>query len=733
MITIKDIAKEAHVSQGTVSNVLNNKGNVSSKKIKQVLEAAERLGYVPNEKAKLLRKGHTDTLALILPNISSKHYLDFYLSFKEYAESLNYSVIPYLTRHNSKSYEAEIIQKVRASMPLGIATITKCTSNMENPYLDENQNLIDHILFVERKPSFSAPFIGFDFFKAGFDVAQKINKKKFHSVYLLTGRLSAPHEQDFYTGFMDGLNTPCKLLHVQTDHYHKQHNIFQLFDEGIPDAIVTSNFDFALEIKSILETFFDFSNSLAIYTLSSMFTLPESCFIKYELNYRQLGKLSAEQLIKQIQGEKNILSKPYILENDGFRCWFPEHDFIPSAKPLNLLLLDSPETKIIKNLSRLYTKKTGIPINITVSSYEEMYSNFDTISNLSIFDIIRLDFTWLSWFAEHLLLPLDSLDSNILKLLPNFIEGVQQKYTTVHDHVYALPFSPSSQILYYRKDLFENTIYRRMYFETYKQELNPPSTFEEFNQIAKFFTKKYNPHSPVEYGATLTLGSVGVSSSEFLARLFSLQPNLYSELDLKIHLDSPNAVRALQSILDLKPFTNPNHSNWWSKTATSFSEGNTAMAILYSNFASNLLTPDSQVIGRTGYAPVPGNNPVLGGGSLGISRSSKQAKEALQFIQWLCSEEISSASALLGGVSSCKKTYDNYEVINTFPWLTLTKDCFSYASGKRQPEEITTPFDERKFLGILGMAIKTAHSGAMSPLDALRHAQKLLEEQFYLK
>ena len=102
MITIKDIAKEAHVSQGTVSNVLNNKGNVSSKKIKQVLDAAERLGYVPNEKAKLLRKGHTDTLAVILPNISSKHYLDFYLSFKEYAESHNYSVILYLTRHNHK-------------------------------------------------------------------------------------------------------------------------------------------------------------------------------------------------------------------------------------------------------------------------------------------------------------------------------------------------------------------------------------------------------------------------------------------------------------------------------------------------------------------------------------------------------------------------------------------------------------------------------------------------------
>lgn len=48
-------------------------------------------------------------------------------------------------------------------MALAITTITKCVSNTENPYLDENNNLMDHILFVKRKPSFPAPFIGFDF------------------------------------------------------------------------------------------------------------------------------------------------------------------------------------------------------------------------------------------------------------------------------------------------------------------------------------------------------------------------------------------------------------------------------------------------------------------------------------------------------------------------------------------------------------------------------------------
>ena len=54
MATILDVARLAGVSQGTVSNVLNGKGNVSSEKIRVVEEAAQQLGYTINERARIL-------------------------------------------------------------------------------------------------------------------------------------------------------------------------------------------------------------------------------------------------------------------------------------------------------------------------------------------------------------------------------------------------------------------------------------------------------------------------------------------------------------------------------------------------------------------------------------------------------------------------------------------------------------------------------------------------------
>lgn len=728
MVTIKDIARAAGVAQGTVSNVLNEKGNVSSEKIKQVMDAAASLGYIPNERAKLLRKGRSDLLAVILPNLRSKQYLDFFMSFKAYAENHNYSVCQYLTNDDQPDAEINALQDIRSLMPAGIASFTSFTSQSDYiPYLDGKKKIRENIIFIERDPDISCKYIGFNYGQAGKELAKKALEKKYTNICILTGSLRLSNELAFYDGFMDTMkNSSCSVSHIQTDSYRKLQNVMQIFHDSTPQAIFISNYGFAESVKDIHNTFYP-ELSLNIHTVSPVFTLPENDFDKYELNYRQLGKIAAETLIE------NDLSGKYpekrILENSGFRDWFSNIIYSDNKSPLNILTLDTPSAYTLRSLSRLYTQKTGIPVNITIYSYDEIYEAFTNMSKDSVFDILRLDVTWLSWFAEKILQPLDGIDPSVAQCLNEFIDGTIEPFSMINGHVYALPTSPSMQLLFYRKDLFNDPIYRRTYFEKYREELLPPDTFDKFNRIAAFFTKSLNPASPVDYGATLTLGSTGVAGSEFLARFFSYQDNLYDE-HYNVALNSPAAVRALEQLVEIRNYSSPKYNSWWTNTATSFAGGNIAMTLLYSNYASDLLSSTSKVVGNIGYALVPGGNPVIGGGTLGVSKYSRRSNEALSFIRWICSETIASAETLLGSVSPCKKSYENYEIVNSYPWLNFAKDCFVMARGRRVPELSGFPFDERRFLSIIGMAVKNAYSNVQSPKVALDHAQKMYNEQF---
>ena len=529
MVTIKDIARQAGVAHGTVSNVLNGKGNVSSEKIKQVMDAALSLGYVPNERAKFLRKGHTNLLGVILPNIRSKQYVDFYLSFKHYAESHDYNVLLQLTNDDNQDAEINSVQQIRSYMACGIAAISSFNDAGDtNPYIPDNNSLAntEKCLFVERKTSFSNFFIGFDYEKAGMELAQKAIENNYTSICLLTASLSLPNEADFYRGFMRVMSgNVCTVKHVQTDMYRRLQNIMQIFNSNHPQAVFISNYGFAESVKDVYSTFYD-TTKLPIYTVSPLFTLPENDFVKYELNYRRLGSIAAETLIDSIQNPSKEFA-PQLLESSGFLNWNANIIANTSKQPLNILTLDNPSSYTMRYLSRLYTQKTGTPIHVTIYAYDEIYEAFNSMRDDSVFDIIRLDVTWLSWFAEKILQPLDGIDPGIREDMNSFIPDLIERYSIVNGHIYCLPVTPSMQLLFYRKDLFESPIYKRMYWETYRKQLTVPNTFEDFNKIARFFTKAINPESPVDFGATLTLGSTGVASSEYLARLFSYQDNLY--------------------------------------------------------------------------------------------------------------------------------------------------------------------------------------------------------------
>lgn len=78
--TIKDIAREARVSISTVTYALHKQGKVTRDSHKRVLEAAERLGYIPDPTARSLVGGRTNSIGVITPvlhgfNFSNPYYM----------------------------------------------------------------------------------------------------------------------------------------------------------------------------------------------------------------------------------------------------------------------------------------------------------------------------------------------------------------------------------------------------------------------------------------------------------------------------------------------------------------------------------------------------------------------------------------------------------------------------------------------------------------------------------
>ena len=76
MATMKDVAKAAGVSLGSVSHYLNDRVPVSPEKAARIQRAVDTLGYRVDQSARSLRRRRTQSVGLIIPDISNPFYAE---------------------------------------------------------------------------------------------------------------------------------------------------------------------------------------------------------------------------------------------------------------------------------------------------------------------------------------------------------------------------------------------------------------------------------------------------------------------------------------------------------------------------------------------------------------------------------------------------------------------------------------------------------------------------------
>ncbi|KAB1641725.1 LacI family DNA-binding transcriptional regulator [Gulosibacter chungangensis] len=65
-VSVRDVANDAGVSVGTVSNVLNHPAKVAAATVERVQQSIEKLGFVRNDAARQLRAGRSRTIGLVV-------------------------------------------------------------------------------------------------------------------------------------------------------------------------------------------------------------------------------------------------------------------------------------------------------------------------------------------------------------------------------------------------------------------------------------------------------------------------------------------------------------------------------------------------------------------------------------------------------------------------------------------------------------------------------------------
>lgn len=734
MVTLKDVAKLAGVSHGTVSNVINGASNVSVDKIRKVKAAMAELGYKPNVIARNLKIEHTHEIDLILPNNRNQEYLDLFDSLNQYAKrngfSLNLKVTNEVPTEERRLLNESLMHNVE-----GVFLIT-CQPGNEKFFDDIIKNGLK-IIFVHHEP----PSQKYNF--AGLDVKKLVERvlkeytKKIKTVGIITGPKEYSFESELlnsYFGTMYEAGITVDPQYIETCNY-REGNAFRsamriLNLHPAPEVILVSNLDIAKCVNKAIEIIYKEKKEgpkLAVLQPNGWVNYIEDETIL--LPFNKLSQVAFKMLLDMIQKETEEIKRYYIKvkpeKTNPIRMIETEKD-----EPFRILLNESPSSEAVKLLLADFKKKTGIDVIVETRPYELIYDEIWANRKSTKYDIFSVDIPWLTDFVSAgILACLDDLYRDSGEYFDRFSDDVLEKYTKVGNRFYGVPYSFTIQLLFYRRDLFNKLENQRLYYEWHKEPLKVPSDWDEFNKVAKLFTRKYNPNSDTEYGVTLGGRKASGAINEYLPRLFSFGGNIFEQN--KIVLGDKRSVEALKNYVESYQYANPGSTNWWwDEQVKEFSSGNVAMMIMYTEHVSVLEDKRfSEVVGKTECAILPEKYSVLGGWSLGMNPKSKRIKECHEFMKWLSSYDLLGPNAALGRVLPiCDEDYRG-QIGKVYSWFETAWEAYKYTKPRMVPcingKSIIT---EAEMEAIVGGAVHGAVNGDLTVMQALYNANQKLND-----
>jgi LacI family transcriptional regulator len=205
-VSMQSIADTVGVARSTVSFVLNGKekeGRISEEVARKVRTTAKEMNYQINEMARGLRTGYSNTIALVIADVSDVFFGTMAYHIQEYAESKGYTLIILNTGEKqerlSSAFKTIVNRQIDGILMIPVANIEDGVIERLNPGIP--------MVFVDRYfKSLTTSRVIINNYEVSKAATQQLIDKGCKRIALISFRESLMHIQDRKRGFIDALS-----------------------------------------------------------------------------------------------------------------------------------------------------------------------------------------------------------------------------------------------------------------------------------------------------------------------------------------------------------------------------------------------------------------------------------------------------------------------------------------------------------------------------------------------
>jgi LacI family transcriptional regulator len=316
-VSLKDIAVKVGVSTALVSYVMNGlekEKRVGPDIVKKIKEVAAQLNYKPNQIARSLRKGTTNTIGLIVADIANPFFGQLARIIEDEAGNHNYTVIIGSSDENH-SKSASLIDTFLDRQVDGFIIVPSEGCEKEIKALVEKE--VPVVLVDRYLPEVSTSYIVLNNYKATYEAVNHFLARGYKQIALIVYKSALIHIQERIRGYREAMidnhntaNIQIKELVYNRVKEDMEKGISELFvGNQKPDALL-----FATNTLTISGMYAINNHNIKVpqemaligFDGNEAFDFFYSPLTFIEQPIEEMGSESVRILLDQIKGLKNI-------------------------------------------------------------------------------------------------------------------------------------------------------------------------------------------------------------------------------------------------------------------------------------------------------------------------------------------------------------------------------------------------------------------------------------------